>query len=248
MNKWYKLIEKFDNVRYLYNILQFCKNSLIKDVEPNNKIFVIGLNKTGTTSTEQALIELGYKMGNQADAELLGEYVLFGNYQFLIKYLKTAEAFQDIPFSIRGFYKILHQKYPQAKFILTVRRDADTWCQSLINFTKKNLKSQNIEFGDKVTINDTKKIVYRYPMMYARLSKMLWTGDRHFINDDEPLYNEEYLKYYYNQHIEESKEYFRNNENFLILNVESQGAYKELCTFLGKEPLKDEFPHLNKTN
>ena len=37
------------------------------------KVFCIGLNKTGTTSLELALQELGYRMGNQPTAELLIE-------------------------------------------------------------------------------------------------------------------------------------------------------------------------------
>ena len=39
--------------------------------EKNKKIFVIGSNKTGTTSLGAALKNLGFRLGNQLEAEML---------------------------------------------------------------------------------------------------------------------------------------------------------------------------------
>ena len=64
------------------------------------KIFCIGFNKTGTTTLLHTLKELGYKMGNQARGELLFFDWYNRNFNPIVKYCKTADAFQDIPFSL----------------------------------------------------------------------------------------------------------------------------------------------------
>ena len=247
MNKWYKTIEKFGWVRHIYNLLQYLKNKFSKDYEADNKVFVIGLNKTGTTSTEKALLDFGYKLGNQVDAELISDYALKGNYKYLLEYLKTANAFQDQPFSFRGFYKVLHQKYPNSKFILTIRSNEDVWYDSLVSFTKKRFLNDGIKIGEELTISNLKKLDYRYPQMPYNIMKMLWLRDRHVLLDEDKLFDEDYCKFYYKQHIKEVKKYFKNNPNLLVLNVEEKDSYTRLYKFLGKESKYDNFPHLNKT-
>ncbi|MDQ7062046.1 MAG: sulfotransferase [Sulfurimonas sp.] len=83
--------------------------------------------------------------------------------------------------------------------------------------------------------------------MPYNIMKMLWLQDRHVLFDEDKIFDEDYCKYYYLQHIKEVKEYFQGSANLLILNVEEKGSYKKLCEFLGKETKYDEFPHLNQT-
>ena len=89
-------------------------NSEAKNVPHNgkrsyDKIFVIGFNKTGTTSLYFTLKELGFNMGNQKVAEVM-TYYMFKNNDFseLKPYCQTAEAFQDVPFSFPNIYKKLY--------------------------------------------------------------------------------------------------------------------------------------------
>ncbi|MDQ7062047.1 MAG: sulfotransferase [Sulfurimonas sp.] len=156
MLNWYELISKYGFIRHIYNLLEYLKNNFSEDYELNNKVFVIGLNKTGTTSIEKVLLDFDYKLGNQIDAELISDYTLNGDYRFFLEYLKTANAFQDQPFSFRGYYKILHKKYPNAKFILTIRTNENQWYNSLVNFTKKRFLNDGIEIGTELTISDIK--------------------------------------------------------------------------------------------
>jgi len=244
----YNSIKKYPFLRSIYNYKQYLKNKSIKeDSDAICKIFVIGLNKTGTTSIKKALDDFGYQIGNQIDAELLTENTLKGDYKYLKEYIKTAEAFQDQPFSWRNIYKFLHKVYPNAKFILTIRKDCDTWYDSLINFTKARFKKNNIEIGDTILLKDFKKITYRYKNMSYNISKLVWQENKNYSSDENVLFDEDYCKYYYNKHIKEASEYFKGSNNFLILNIEDLNAYKTLCTFLDKQPLYDKFPHLNKT-
>ena len=91
------------------------------------KIFCIGLNKTGTTSLEKAMIDLGYLIGDQRQAELLFDDWVKRDFSKLIEYCKTAVFFQDSPFSYPYTYVAIDQAFPNSKFILTIRDDAEQW-------------------------------------------------------------------------------------------------------------------------
>ena len=82
------------------------KNELQKSkVKNKTKFFCIGANKTGTTSLEKAFKELDFVIGNQRKAELLTPDYFEKNYQPLLDYCKTAEVFQDVPFSFLDTYR-----------------------------------------------------------------------------------------------------------------------------------------------
>ena len=90
------------------------------------KIFGIGLSKTGKHSLSEALRNLGYNVGYYPK---LDEIMLDSE-----KY----DCLLDIPVILK--YKALDKKYPDAKFILTVR-NLDKW-----------LKSCEIHFASKKTL------------------------------------------------------------------------------------------------
>ena len=103
------------------------------------KIFVIGSNKTGTTSLGAALKNLGFRLGSQLEAELLLDDWAQRNFRRLIKYCRSAEAFQDIPFSLDYTFQAMDAAFPNSKFILSVRDSADQWYQSLTRFHEKGV-------------------------------------------------------------------------------------------------------------
>ncbi len=85
------------------------------------KIFCIGRNKTGTTSLHAALIEMGIVVGRQRHAELMIGDWSKRDFRRLISFCRTAQAFQDIPFSLPYTFQALDMAFPRSKFILTVR-------------------------------------------------------------------------------------------------------------------------------
>ncbi|MEW6132914.1 MAG: sulfotransferase [Pseudomonadota bacterium] len=103
----------------------------------HKKIFCIGRNKTGTTSLAAALRELGVRVGNQKPAELLLKDWAVRDFRRLVAYCHTAQAFQDIPFSLPYTFQAMDMHFPESKFILTVRDSADQWYHSLVKFHKK---------------------------------------------------------------------------------------------------------------
>jgi len=70
-----------------------------------SKIFCIGFNKTGTTTIESVLKSFGYKMGDQVKGERLLNSWLSRDFKPIVELCKTAEAFQDIPFSLPYTYQ-----------------------------------------------------------------------------------------------------------------------------------------------
>ena len=202
-----------------------------------NKIFCIGRNKTGTTSLESALKELGFRVGNQPSAELLLMDWGKRNFKPIIKYCRSADAFQDLPFSLPFTFQALDLAYPNSKFILTIRDSAEQWYESLITFHSKLFGK-----GRLPSRKDLENALYRY---------------RGFMNDGNRLvygtpYNEPYKKNVliaqYTFHNKLVKEYFRNrSDDLLVINISHSNAYFEMCNFIGVKPVRDSFPWENKT-
>ena len=93
------------------------------------KIFGIGLGRTGTKSLARALTWLGYN--GRHGLKRGDDLNIVRNYKF----------WTDIV--VAGRYKFLDYYFPEAKFILTVREDVDAWIESCRQYTLK--KSGNRE-------------------------------------------------------------------------------------------------------
>jgi len=100
------------------------------------KIFCIGLNKTGTTSLKKEMILQGFVVGNQRKAELLFDDWVQRDFRRIIRYCRTAQFFQDEPFSCPYTFIAMDQAFLGSKFILTIRDDAEQWYNSLIKSEK----------------------------------------------------------------------------------------------------------------
>ena len=87
-----------------------------------NKIFVVGYNKTGTTTMEQVLRLYGYSMPHQQEQEArLTKQVSCTNYDEFRSFVSKFDAFQDLPFSQDQTYVVADVLFPDSRFILTER-------------------------------------------------------------------------------------------------------------------------------
>lgn len=103
----------------------------MKELQENQKIFGLGLYKTGTTSLSKALDLLGIRtIHNPSDARTYSE-ISKGNYRLSI--LNVYQAIIDIP--VVPYYTQFDKTYPCSKFILTVR-EQNSWIQSIENHWK----------------------------------------------------------------------------------------------------------------
>ena len=80
-----------------------------------NKIFVIGYNKTGTTTMERVLRLYGYSMPNQQEQEArLTRQVFSTNYEEFKCFVAKYDAFQDLPFSQEQTYVVADALFPNS--------------------------------------------------------------------------------------------------------------------------------------
>lgn len=183
-----------------------------------NKIFCIGLGRTGTTTLSACLSELGYKhfgwtSRNHKLRSDLG-FLSFLDTTSFINSIKDFDSVDDYPIPL--IFEEIYTVYPDAKFIFTVRESAHQWATSIINeFNRKKINhGENLWYGG-LLISDNR---------YDKLID------------------------FYNQHYDRVKNFFRDKSNFLELCWERGDGWSELCNFLNKEIPSKSLPHLNKSN
>jgi hypothetical protein len=188
-----------------------------------NKIFCIGSNKTGTTTLTQILKNLGFSVCPE-DIMFRHGSKHFENqkqkqYDSLFELVGQYDAFEDRPWNHTNFYQILDKKFPNSKFILTIR-DQENWTQSYRRF------------NEKIKLNKQ----WFYPL----ISEICY-GNFDFLSDEKKMI----LKY--DERNQEIIEYFKNTNKLLIIDFEKEKTYNRICEFLGKEIINSEIPHLNRT-
>lgn len=94
---------------------------------PIEKVFVIGAPRTGTSSVGKALATLGYR--DYGHDPYLQELWAHGCYEPIWERVGMYDSFSDGPFNTGDFYKVLAERYPRAKFVLSVR-EKQAWKRS----------------------------------------------------------------------------------------------------------------------
>jgi hypothetical protein len=195
------------------------------------KVFCIGANKTGTTSIEAALRDLGYAMGSQPHAELLLPNYIAHDYKPIIDFALRFDAFQDVPFNLPFMYVVVDHYFPNAKFILTVRDNPQQWYGSLLKFHGDWLAGGGIP-----TVQMLKDCTYSYKGFMFDAQCRVIAG-----SETEP-YDPDRLIDFYDTHNKNAKAYFRGSDKLLVVNLAEKGSYARMCSFLGREPVSAEFP------
>lgn len=185
------------------------------------KIFGIGLSKTGTTSLTKALKLLDHKAVHFPFFHLKAQKnSLELNYHRMDKW----DAMTDTP--IPYFYKKLDRYYPGSKFVLTVR-DTDEWLDSC----EKN----HIWPGEYVHDRAASNLPYitQLLQLHHALYGSVWFDRKRF-------------KHFYQKHIDDVRSYFSDRpDDLLIYNISDGDEWEPLCRFLGKQIPDVEFPKKN---
>lgn len=166
-----------------------------------HKCWGIGLGRTGTTSFCAALRILGYKN-------------VFHNPSFEL--LRVADGGADNGVTI--YFKYLDYKFPQSKFVLTVR-DVEEWAQSMKYITEKF----------PVTSRDMDEQIKRRMILY----------------DSVDFNYDKFINGYY-RHCDSVRNYFRDRpEDLLEMNIIAGEGWEKLCPFLDLPIPNVPFPHLH---
>jgi hypothetical protein len=201
------------------------------------KVFCVGMNKTGTTSLTQALRELGMRVAPQHPAELLLDDWKRRDFRRLVQLCKSYQAFQDVPFSLPYTFQALDEAFPGSRFVLTVRDSPEQWWRSLTEFHGRITRG-----ATPPTFSDLANAEY------CRRGWLLAWVRAVFPVESDDLYNQRVLTEHYERHNQSVAEYFRHRpHDLLIVNVASEGAHAKLCEFLGVEATRQHMPWANKT-
>lgn len=199
-----------------------------------DKIFGVGLNKTGTTSLLTALQEFGILCGHQPDFELLFSDWKVRRFDRIIALARHYEAFQDAPFSLPFTYQALDQAFPDARFVLTVR-EAEEWYESLVRFHRKILFGGNHPSWERI-----KSVHYIYPEYIYESAVAMWRWN------EFGLYDRSRAIDLYNLHNNSVMEYFHTRpERLLVINLADPSSYGAFCRFLGQTPRREAFAREN---
>lgn len=203
------------------------------------KLFCIGLNKSGTTTIEATIRATGiFQLGSQVEGEqLLGDYIE-ANFPKIVNFSKSADFFQDVPFSLPRMYEPLAEAFPDAKFILTVRNSAQQWYSSIVNFHSQILNCDGIPKQ-----SDIDKRAKPYPNFFHILFNRAYKTP---IGDP---YNRKILMDMYNRHIHDVKEFFQGSGRLLVVNVAQPNDFERFFNFIGICPPHNMtgFPMTNRT-
>jgi hypothetical protein len=180
------------------------------------KVVGIGLPKTGTTSLGYCFRRFGFK--HQTFDMDLAVKVKRNQVDDILIEAEKHESFEDWPWFL--LYREFDQRFPNSKFILTLRKDTATYVASL----KGHHERQGIRNKDFV--------------------KPLWWDDVFGVEPADWDYEKSAQRY--ENHNRAVLEYFagRINKDLLVVCWEKGDGWTELSRFLSKPAPDEPFPHL----
>ena len=198
------------------------------------KYFCLGSNKTGTTSCRDVFRVLGLKkVSTWRDGKRFIEPIWKGNYSGFLSMTEKFISMQDAPFSYLRVHvlKMLKEKYPTAKFILT-HRTPEEWLDSLLRW-------------------------YEWRIAYSHSGPHLGyciAFDLPPTFPCTPLFIEKYKEQFiegYERRNEEITNFFKGDPNFLSIDLTKEtDRWVKLCSVLNQPlpPKGTPFPHSNAVN
>ena len=206
----------------------------------------IGLPKTGTNSLQRALQILGYRSVHSPQQYSFSQCLGIPIYKWeeVVKTtFKNEELLKNVPevgcfkkdLKITDWdamvnfgehiYPILDKRFPNSKFILTVR-DKEAW-----------LKSTRLFFQGWQTFFTKEGKIHGFVNFIRKMHIF------HCIN-----YDADYFSILYDNHFRNVKYYFKDREqDLLTIDICGGDGWEKLCLFLNKGIPDITFPHKNKT-
>jgi len=188
------------------------------DVRPvrATKVVGVGLPKTGTTTLGYCFRRFGFKH-RTFDMDLAVQ-LKRNNFGPVLKEAERYETFEDWPWF--EIYRELDERFPNSKFILTLRKDTETYVTSL----KGHHEREGIRNDGFV--------------------KPHWWNEVHGVEPNAWDYEKSAQRY--ERHNREVLEYFggRMNKDLLVVCWENGDGWAKLGRFLNRRAPDEPFPHL----
>lgn len=190
----------------------------------SNKIFGIGLPKTGTSSLNKALSILGYRSIHFC--RQLHNIIACGLPMSHLSKVLNPSSWDALTNSAEHTYPLVDKEFPNSKFILTIR-NKESWMESMKNSFKR------------YTIINEDGSVATTGMDLIRIVHVRGHAS----------YNGEYLPIMYDNHLRNAKHYFKDREqDLLVIDICGGEGWEKFCPFLGKDVIDIPFPHKNITS
>jgi hypothetical protein len=187
-----------------------------------NKVFGIGLSRTGTTSLNTALCALGIKSIHFPNDVQTYHELMEARYNLTV--LKTYQGITDTP--VVPIYPQLDKIYPGSKFILTIR-DKESWLNSV---------QRHWEMSGWVRGN---------PGLYTVTEYGYWAFNRISVYGCV-VFDRDRFSCVYDMHNRNVRQYFTDRrQDLLVLNICGGDGWGPLCKFLDKPVPSVSFPYDN---
>lgn len=120
------------------------------------KVYIVGLNKTGTSSLGEAMREAGCRHLSYSPFAIKA----FNNRDFdtLKAILESFDSFDDKPWNDPAIWPLMRQIQPEALWCYTFR-DVDKWSRSYLNYSELNDALNEVVFINSLV---TKKFVEKH--------------------------------------------------------------------------------------
>lgn len=117
------------------------------DSSISERVFCIGMNKTGTSTMKHCFEMLNLtpiaspKTYTREDRSQIRRFYNDKNYGEMLDLAERYKTFEDRPWNMWSMYRYLHQRFPDSRFILTVRNPESWWrsTEHWITVTKPNV-------------------------------------------------------------------------------------------------------------
>ena len=183
-----------------------------------NKIFGIGLSKTGTSSLSEALNVLGIHCIHYPDDAVTLHELRSGQYKLSL--LEKYQGVADTP--VVPYFAQLDKEYPGSKFILTTR-DMDSWLESVRKHWETSPQ-------------------FEHEPLRKEFQTFIRTAVYGCVE-----FNEDRFRYVYETHYNNVIKYFKDRpQDLLVIDICQGDEWEKLCAFLGVEKPDVPFPHANQ--
>lgn len=104
------------------------------------KVVGVGLGKSGTTTLARCLQRLGFRH-RSFNRDIYDAYAR-GDMQRILGVVEAYDSFDDHPWP--SLYREIDARHPGSKFVLTVRKDPETWLRSLETKTMRRVERTRV--------------------------------------------------------------------------------------------------------
>jgi len=176
------------------------------------KVIGIGFHKTGTKTLGACLQTLGFRP-RSLDREAFALWRL-GEIGAVLEMMEQADSFEDWPWPF--LYREARERFPNARFILTTRRNEAEWLESLTAHVARH----------GATSFNYRKYIYGV--------------------DDPQVHQERFLEVYRAHNAAVRRFFAAEPDRLLEICWENGHGWERLCSFLGLPVPDTLLPHINR--